>query len=97
MKFIVIAHRNPDAPAEDFTPELLQAEAKKAMQYWTEDFVRELYSRTDGNGGVLIVEAASEDEVKAKMGELPLAKAGLLTADIYGVKAYRAIELMANA
>lgn len=97
MKFIVIAHRNQDAPAEDFTPELMQEEAKTALGYWAADFIREIYSRTDGNGAVIVVEAANEDEVKAKLGELPLAKKGLLTADIYGVKAYRAIEIMANA
>ncbi len=97
MKFVIIATRNQDAPQEKFTPELMQAELKKAMGFWAEDFIRELYSRTDGKGAVIVVEADSEAAVEKKLGQLPLAQKGLISAEIYGVKAYRAIEAMANA
>lgn len=96
MRFVVIAHRNPDADPSEFKPELMEAEAKTALGMLAEDFAREIYSRTDGKGAVLIVEADSEDEVKKRLAELPLAKAGLLTADVYGIKVYRAIEAMAK-
>jgi len=96
MRFVVIAHRNQDADPSEFKPELMQAEAKTALGMLAEDFVREIYSRTDGNGAVLICEADSEDQVKERLAELPLAKAGLLTADVYGIKVYRAIEAMAQ-
>lgn len=97
MKFIIVGTRSETASPDEFTPELLQSESKTAMKLWADDFIRELYSRTDGKGAVLIVEAADEDEVKAKLGTLPLAQKGLLTAEIYGVTAYRAIAAMAEA
>lgn len=95
MKFFVIATRSETASPDEFTPELLKAESKTAMKLWADDFVRELYSRTDGKGAILVVEAADEDEVRAKLGTLPLAQKGLLTAEIYGTKVYRAIAAMA--
>ncbi len=79
MRFIIVATRSETASADEFTPELLKAESKTAMKLWADDFIRELYSRTDGKGAVLIVEAADEDEVKAKLGTLPLAQKGLLS------------------
>ncbi len=96
MRFIVVATRSETASADEFTPELLKAESKTAMKLWAGDFIRELYSRTDGKGAVMIVEAADEDEVKAKLGTLPMAQKGLLSAEIYGIKAYRAIAAMAE-
>lgn len=96
MRFVVIAHRNQDADPSEFTPELMQEEARMALGMVAEDFIREIYSRTDGKGAVIVAEADSEDEVERRLGELPLAKKGLLTADIYGIKVYRAIEAMAK-
>lgn len=97
MRFVVIAHRNQDADPSEFKPELMEAEAKMVLGMVVEDFVREIYSRTDGNGAVIIVEAQSDEEVKKRLAELPLAKAGLLTAEVYGIKVYRAIEAMAKS
>lgn len=50
----------------------------------------EIYSRADGNGSVLILEAENEAEAKAIADALPVIKAGLTHYEIYGLKAYRA-------
>ena len=97
MKFVIVATRNQDASPDAFTPEILQAESKAAFKFCADDFFRELYSRTDGKGAIIIVEAADEDEVKAKLATLPMAQENLLSAEIYGVKAYRAIAALADA
>ena len=97
MRFVVIATRNESAPPEKFTPEVLQAEAKAAMKMWADDFIRDLYSRTDGKGAIVIVEAADEAEVTKKLGTLPFMQQGLLSIDIYGIKAYRAIAALAES
>ena len=97
MRFVVIATRNESAPPEKFTQEILQAEAKTAMKMWAEDFVRDLYSRTDGKGAVVIVEAADEAEVRERMSNLPFMQQDLLSIEIYGIKAYRAIAAMAES
>ena len=97
MRFVIVATRSETASPDEFTPEILQAESKTAFKLMADDFLRELYSRTDGKGAILVVEAASEDEVKEKLGTLPLAQKNLLSAEIYGIKAYRAIAAMADA
>lgn len=86
MKIFVVATRT--GKAEDIEPHLA-AEAKKALQFVADDFFREIYSRTDGKGAIVVIEAADEAEAREKLESLPLAKAGLLSFDIYGTKPYR--------
>ena len=95
MKVIVVATR-ADRPAEEFAPHL-EPESKMALQMFASDFIREIYSRNDGMGAVLVIKASGEDEVRDRLGELPLVKAGLLTTEIYGVSPYRGIVAAANA
>ena len=59
--------------------------------------MREIYSRQDGRGAILVLEADSEEAANAILAELPLAKAGMLDFDVYPVKAYRAIAAAAQA
>ena len=95
MKIVIVNHRSEDHGPDDFAP-LLSAEAKKAFELMEDDFIRELYSRRDGMGAVLIVEAESEEDARARMAELPLVKAGLLRCEYYPVKAFRAIKTAAD-
>mgnify|MGYP001412918402 FL=1 len=90
MKIFVVATRNQDRPAEDFAP-LMDPEADFALKLYKEGFIREIYSRTDGKGALVVVEADNEEEAVNKLSDLPLAKAGLLSFDIYGTTAYRGI------
>ncbi len=95
MKIVIITHRSDHRGSDAFEP-LLMAEAKKGFEYREDDFFRELYSRRDGNGAVIVVEADSEDEARARCAELPLVKAGLLRCEYYPVKAFRAIKVAAE-
>ncbi|MDP7539369.1 MAG: superoxide dismutase [Alphaproteobacteria bacterium] len=88
MKVIAIAHRSTEHSAEDFAPHL-EAEAHRALTLFAEQSFRELYSRTDGKGAIIVLEAASEDEAREKLESLPLAKLGMLSFDIYGTQPYR--------
>ena len=90
MKIFVVATWNQDRPAEDFAP-LMDPEADFALKLYKEGFIREIYSRTDGKGALVVVEADNEEEAVNKLSDLPLAKAGLLSFDIYGTTAYRGI------
>ena len=96
MKVVVVATRSDKFTDEEFAP-LLPAEAKTALQLVADDIVREIYSRQDGRGAILVLEADSEDAANAILAELPLAKAGMLDFDVYPVKAYRAIAAAAQA
>jgi hypothetical protein len=95
MKIVIVNHRSENHGPEDFAP-YLTPEAKKAFELMEEDFIRELYSRQDGKGAVLVVEADSEEDARARMAELPLVKAGLLRCEYYPVKAFRAIKTAAD-
>lgn len=88
MKVIAVAHRVDKYTAEDFAPHL-EAEAAHALKLFAEEKVREIYSRTDGKGAVLVLEADSEDEAREILAGLPLAKRGMLRFDVYGTKPYR--------
>ncbi len=95
MKIVIVNHRSEDHGPEDFAP-YLTPEAKKAFEFMEDDFIRDLYSRRDGKGAVMIVEAASEEEARARCAELPMVKAGLLRCEYYPVKAFRAIKTAAD-
>jgi hypothetical protein len=90
MKVVAIAHRKEGASPDQFAP-LLQPEADHALRLLRDEVVREIYSRTDGKGAVLVLECDDEAHARRILAELPLAKAGLLTVEVYGTKPYRGI------
>ena len=88
MKIIAIAHRSTEHPDEAFTPHL-EAESRRALELFAAESFREIYSRTDGKGAIIVIEAADEDEAREMLATLPLAKLGMLSFDVYGTKPYR--------
>lgn len=96
MKIFVVAHRSEKHSPEDFAP-LLEAETRKAFQLMAENVLREIYSRADGKGAVLVLEAESAEEARRRLSELPLAQKGMLRFDVYPVGPYRAFVAAAKA
>ena len=90
MKVVVVATRKADAKPEEFAP-YLEEEANHALRMYRDEIVREIYNRTDGKGAIVVLECKNEEHAKQLVGELPLAKAGLLSFEIYGTKPYRGI------
>ncbi len=90
MKVVVVATRKPDAKPEQFQP-YLEEEANHALRLYRDEYVREIYNRTDGKGAILVLECDDEKHAERLVGELPLAKVGLLQFEIYGTKPYRGI------
>lgn len=90
MKIIVIATRKADAKPEAFAPHL-DAEANAALVMYRDEIVREIYSRSDGKGAILVLECRDEAHALQVLQTLPLARAGLLSFEIHGVKPYRGI------
>ena len=90
MKVIAVAHRSEDASLEDFAPHL-EPEANHVLGMYRDEIAREIYSRTDGKGAVVVLECCGEAGAGKLLAELPLAKAGLLSFDVYGTKPYRGI------
>ncbi len=95
MKIVIIALRSTKHTAEEFAP-YLDNEAAQALDYMEEDFFRDIYSIKGGKGVVIIAEAENEETARAKMAELPLSKAGMLTCEFYPVQAYRVMKQAAD-
>ena len=88
MKFFVICKRKNNIELEKFA-ELADEEARKAINLFKEEFIRELYSIKGGKGACMIVEANSEEEILKKLSDLPFVKNNYLDIDIIEVKPYR--------
>lgn len=95
MKIIGIATRSPDHTAEQFAPHL-QEESQYAMNMYAKEVIREIYSRRDGKGAVLVLEAESEEKAREVVDNLPLVKLGMLSVELYPVQPYRAFAALAK-
>jgi peptidyl-tRNA hydrolase len=56
----------------------MPAEVRATLQLYLDGKIREWYSRGDGKGVVFLVDAKTEDEARAVMETLPLAKEQLM-------------------
>ncbi|HLK08408.1 MAG TPA: hypothetical protein VKV30_10710 [Candidatus Angelobacter sp.] len=69
-------------PRQGVTPDqimaIIPAEIRATMKLYLEGKIRQWYSRGDGKGVVFLVDAKSEDEARAIMETLPLAKEHLM-------------------
>ena len=79
MQFLVLTRRRMDLfPAESWTPELFEAEAQRVRELFTAGIIRNAWRRKDMPGAALLVEATTEDEVRAAVESLPLAQLKML-------------------
>jgi hypothetical protein len=71
-----------ETPKPGVTPQQIMAvipeEIRATVKLYLDGKIREWYSRGDGKGVVFLVEAKTEDEARAFMETLPLAKAQLM-------------------
>jgi len=88
MKIFAITTRKQDAKSAEFEPHL-EAEVVAALTLYRDEFIREIYSRTDGKGAVIVFECLDVDHAQRLFNELPLVKAGLLSAEFFGTKPYK--------
>ena len=90
-QFIACVRRNyDDFPEAEFTPELLEAEAERARTLYRDGVFRQMWSRGDSPGAVILMESGALDEARAVLETLPLKQRGmLLVDDVIPVMAYR--------
>ncbi|HYP57321.1 MAG TPA: hypothetical protein VEQ35_03445 [Beijerinckia sp.] len=90
MQFITLSRRNTEKFTEaDFVPHL-EAEVERARALYAEGFVRQIWHRGDMGGACLLIEAESEEIVRATLATLPLVAAGMLeVVAIVPLKPYR--------
>jgi muconolactone delta-isomerase len=79
VQFIIVSRRRTDAfPTEAFTPELIAAEGQRVRELYSAGLIRSIWRRKDTPGAVLLMEAGSEEEVRAAAASLPLAQRDML-------------------
>jgi len=88
MKILAIEHDPPDVTDDQFTPELLQAEARRAWELQQAGIIRELYFRADRSEAVLILECADVDEARSVLDTLPLVRENLIGFELIPLIAY---------
>jgi muconolactone delta-isomerase len=78
MQFLSMSRRRAEAfPPEAFT-QLSGQESQRVKELYAAGILRQIWLRGDLPGAVLLWEAATEDEVRAAIGSLPIFKAGML-------------------
>jgi muconolactone delta-isomerase len=88
MKILAIEHDPPEVTDDQFTPDLLQAEAQRAWELQQAGVIRELYFRADRSEAVLILECANVDEARSVLGTLPLVREKLIGFELIPLIAY---------
>jgi muconolactone delta-isomerase len=88
MKILAIEHDPPNISDDQFTPELLQAEARRAWELHQAGFIRELYFRADRHEAVLMLECADVDEARSILNTLPLVREQLIEFELIPLIAY---------
>ncbi|MDW5267866.1 MULTISPECIES: muconolactone Delta-isomerase family protein [Acidobacteriaceae] len=79
MQFLVLTRRKTELfPAEAWTAKLLASESQRVRELYAEGTVRSIWRRKDMPGAAILLEAATEDEARAAVSSLPLAKQGML-------------------
>jgi muconolactone delta-isomerase len=88
MKILALEKEVPGVSDEQFTEEILGAEARKAWELYQSGVLRELYFSADKDEAVLVLECESTDEARRALSELPLVCAGLIDFQVIPLVAY---------
>ncbi len=78
MKILAIEREVPGVTEDQFTAEILEAEARKAWELQQAGVIRELYFTADTHEAVLVLESESAEESRRHLSELPLVRAALI-------------------
>jgi muconolactone delta-isomerase len=91
MQFLVLAKARAEAfkngPPVDFAQVAAQDSAH-AQKAYLSGALRQMWTRDSGYGPVVIVEAASAEDVRALFAEWPLLKVGYLEIDVFALHPY---------
>lgn len=92
MQFLSISRRRTDLFGPEEFDKRLEAEAQRVRELYGEGKVRNIWSREDIPGAVMLLEAGSLEEARSFVDSLPLARAGMLEVQLLPIKGYRAFS-----
>ena len=88
MKILVLWRVKPDADMNEIQSLLLEEE-RFAWQAYLSDSLREHYSSDMPTPAISILEAESVEAAKREYSELPLLKAGHITAEFFALRPFK--------
>jgi muconolactone delta-isomerase len=88
MQYLTITRRRIETISDAEFAARRAEEIARAQALYAEGFIRQIWHRDDIGGACMVVEAASEDEVRHKLNTLPFAQAGMLEISIIPLKPY---------
>jgi uncharacterized protein YciI len=89
MKFLAITRRHTDRFSETQFAEHLPAEADQARANYASGVFREIYSRGDVPGAVIVIEAPDLDAAAGLMAALPLSQHEMMEVEVIPLRPYR--------
>jgi muconolactone delta-isomerase len=92
MKILALETEVPGVTEDQFTEEILKAEARKAWELYQSGFLRELYFTADTHEAVLVLECDTTEEARRRLSELPLMRAGLIDFRLLPLAPYPGFE-----
>jgi len=93
MKIIAYDHFRPGVTKRNIS-DLLKQEMAHVWELQKAGVIREIYSRADAPGAVVIFECGTLDEVKEHVAAFPLSKTGLLDWDFLALVAPLPFEVL---
>jgi hypothetical protein len=89
MRFLALVRRKTEAFSEDEFAALLEPEAERVRELYTEGTVRSVSSRGDVKGAVLEMECADLQAAQNALGTLPFAMNGMVETQVIPLLPYR--------
>ena len=89
MQFLVIARRLTEKFSEAQFAVLLEPEAERVRELYTDGFIRAIWSRNDVLGACFMLECGDLDEAESIVKTLPLNAAAMLETQIIPLRGYR--------
>jgi len=89
MQFLAMTRRHSDRFTELDFAAMLEAEAEHARSLYASGAFRQIYTRGDESGAVMVIEAADLAEARSIMESLPFARKNMIHIEIIELRPYR--------
>lgn len=93
MKLLAIMRPTADSDVRERVMTRARSELDVLWSLYREELVREMYS-PGGPGSVLILEAASIEQARERLGELPLLRDQIMTLELVELHPFAALQML---
>ena len=88
MQFLILSRRRSESFTDAQFATHVDAEREQARRLYAEEFIRQIWQRSDVPGSCLIVEAASDAQVRERLDTLPFFATGMVEFSVIPLKPY---------